>query len=100
MTSLIFLNTKTKPNMQTQYSLDLNQFKLQGKIEDGPFGGVYQAKENNTGKIFIAKVYNQQIEEESYTKSFKSLINKSKSISNFDHPSIAKFIGFSPVNFQ
>ncbi|KAK8867256.1 hypothetical protein M9Y10_010233 [Tritrichomonas musculus] len=86
------------------YSLDLSQYTLLNKIETDENSSVYKIKNNSTDLIYSAKLlFNSKKEEEeegvssSFNQNFTYNINI---ISKLNHPSIAKFVGFSPINFQ
>ena len=95
-----FLKLKTKKYMNTNYLTDLNQFELLNKINGGPFATSYKIKEKQTNSIFIAKHFQKSLSEDDNLKAIQNLLQKSKNISNLDHPSIAKFIGFSSTDFH
>lgn len=79
--------------------LDLNKFQKKNLIGEGSFGIVYKVLDIKNKIIFAAKVskaeINYEIEDD--------MINISREvsvISKINHPSILKFIGFSPFNFK
>lgn len=88
------------------------------KVGNGAFGEVFRAKERNSGQILAVKISIESLmdkEEEDIIdegtdestnekKNIKSLIRnlvrEVNIMSKFNHPSIVKFIGFSPVDFS
>lgn len=80
---------------------NLNQFKLQKKIGDGNFGNVYIAKEISTGKEFAAKISKQKFDESSKDADLThQLFREVNLMASLYHPSIIKFIGYSPTDFS
>ena len=96
----------------------LDQLQLFEKVGNGAFGEVFRAKERNSGQILAVKISIESLmdkEEEDIIdegtdestnekKNIKSLIRnlvrEVNIMSKFNHPSIVKFIGFSPVDFS
>lgn len=79
--------------------IDLNNFTKKGKIGKGSFGKVYKVSENITGEIYAAKISLTKIN--SYAKEL--IINLKREVnilSQLNHPSILKSIGYSPTNFN
>ena len=79
--------------------LDLSKFSQQSFINKGTFGEVYKVMKNETKEIFAAKISLNKLTEEQ-----KSLITNLKRevdlMSQINHPSILKFIGYSPIDFN
>lgn len=79
--------------------LDLSKFSKQSFINEGSFGKVYKVIEKETGKVFAAKISQNNVDDDQ--KSL--LINLKREIgimSQLNHPSILKFIGYSPIDFD
>ena len=82
-------------------SFNLNNYKIQTSIGKGAFGEVFLVIEINTGKEYAAKITINQIKEDkkNSTESL-TLFREIKLISSLDHPTILRFIGFSPTDFN
>ena len=78
--------------------LDLSKFTKQKKIGKGSFGQVYKVIEKGTENIFAAKVSLVKITEDK--KMFLNLKREVSILSQLNHPSVLKFIGYSPVDFN
>lgn len=79
--------------------IDLHKFSKQSYKGKGSFAKVYEVVENETGEIYAAKISLQELTEEQ-----KKLITNVKReigiMSQLEHPSILKFIGYSPIDFN
>lgn len=75
------------------------EFSKRALIGQGAFGEVYKVIDKNSREVFAAKISLTKL-----TKDPKSLITNLKReiniISQLNHPSILKFIGYSPVDFN
>ena len=91
--------------MSTQSEfLDLSCFEKLKKIGKGSFGKVYIVKEKSTGIIYAGKISISPIMDEQIDTDAKLMVtNLQREINinaQLNHPSILKFIGYSPVNFE
>ncbi|KAK8847128.1 hypothetical protein M9Y10_019709 [Tritrichomonas musculus] len=77
----------------------LEDFIMQNKIGEGSFAKVYLVREKKTGTIFAAKIL-KQIFDENDTVQITNLSREVNIISRINHPSVLKFILFSPINFK
>lgn len=77
----------------------LNDFVLQNKIGSGSFGNIYKVKSIKSGKIFVAKISINKIEKNS-TSQLHDISREVNILSKLNHPSILKFIFYSPQNFK
>ena len=84
-----------QPSIKDDPKFQISNFLKQRKIGEGAFGKVYKVKEIKTGEIYAAKVSINQIEQ--IPEDFVSEINI---LSKLDHPSVIKFIGYSPIDFK
>ena len=82
-----------------EQSFDLNDYILQNKIGSGSYGKVYKVKEKKTGLIYAAKIAIEELDE-NYISDIKTLSREINIISKLNHPSVLRFIGFSPFNFK
>lgn len=84
--------------MDKKEFLPLDKYEKQIRIGYGGFGEVFKVLEKSTGKIFAAKISVIEI-----TEDQKSLVielrHEINILSQSNHPSILKFIGYSPINF-
>ena len=85
-------------NIKTD-TINLEDFVIQNQIGIGSFGKVYKLKNKKTGEIFAGKISLQKLDSNSETMK-KDLLREVNIISKLNHPSILKFIGYSPFNFK
>lgn len=78
--------------------LDLNNFEKLSIIGQGSFGKVFKVIKKDSKEIYAAKISLQQlnVDQQALITNLKREVNI---ISQLDHPSILKFIGYSPVDF-
>lgn len=82
--------------------LNLDNYEKQTRIGIGGFGEVFKLIEKRTGRIYAAKISlidisEDQSDEQSLIIELKHEVNI---LAQLNHPSILKFIGYSPVNFK
>lgn len=77
--------------------IDIKKYEKKEKIGSGSFGDVYATKEKGTNEIYAAKEMKSQIKKEIEQVNLLREVNL---LSQMDHPSIIKFIGFSAINFK
>lgn len=78
---------------------DLYKYEKQKSVGSGSFGTVYKVKDNKTGNIYaakISKIYLTQCNDD----EVKNIEREISIISKLNHPSIIKFIGYTPFNFN
>ena len=80
-------------------SFNLKSFIPQNKIGSGSFGKVYLVKDKNTGQVYASKISIEDIESNTDSKLI-DLSREINIISKLNHPSILKFVGFSPTDFK
>lgn len=85
--------------MSTGIHSYITKFEKKGKIGQGGFGEVYTILEKETSKIYAAKISLREVSE-STSAAIISLSREININAKLDHPSILKFIGFSPVDFE
>ena len=86
-----------KPTSNKNRKIDIKKFKKGKKISKGGFGIVYKAEEIKTKKIYAAKIINCGDDE----SECNELIDREVStMMHIEHPTIIKFIGYSPVDFN
>ena len=81
--------------------IDINRYKITNKIGEGSFSKVYRVKDLKTKKYYAAKISNIMIDED--TKNSQEALHLFREInlmSLFNHPSILKFIGYYPNDFE
>lgn len=94
-------NESQQQNDETTPSF-LKNFELLDQIGQGAFGKVYKVKDKTNGNIYAAKISKlsrsnnnqQEADTQLYLKREVNLL------ANLNHPSILKFICYSPVNFK
>ena len=89
--------------MNDNYSFDLSQYELINRIGSGQYGEVYKAKEKKTGETVAVKISFSSLEDEEDEKDSESVLNLVREVnimSELNHPSIVKFIGYSPIDFH
>lgn len=82
-------------------TLDLNDFEKREQIGCGGFGDVYKINHKQTGHFFAAKISQNSISEN--LEDTENWINFKREVeihSSLSHPSIVKFLGFSPIDFD
>ncbi|KAK8860565.1 hypothetical protein M9Y10_012230 [Tritrichomonas musculus] len=77
----------------------LANYILQDKIGSGSFGKVYRVREKQTKKIYAAKITKIDLNEETY-ELFIDISREANIMSKLNHPSVLKFILYSPINFK
>lgn len=85
--------------MSEEGFIDLNKFDKKKLIGEGSFGRVYTVEEKSTKQIYSAKISKQKIDKNS-PKEMLSMSREVNIISKLQHPSILKFIGYSPKDFH
>lgn len=89
--------------MEGIFAYDLNRLQVLDKIGEGQFGEVYKVKEKATGMIYAAKISINFFEGDEIVTNIdeiRNIVREVNIISNLNHPSIVKFIGFNPKDFQ
>lgn len=84
--------------MEELHFLSLEDFILQNKIGTGAFGKVYKVKEKRTRNFYAAKISIKTIENSDTLKL--DILREVNIISKLSHPSVLKFITYSPINFK
>ncbi|KAK8871756.1 hypothetical protein M9Y10_007496 [Tritrichomonas musculus] len=80
-----------------KFLFDINDFKIVQEIESGGFGSVYSVQNLKTDEICAAKVILTHKDEAQY----KKMINREIGIMvRSKHPTIVRFIGYSPQDFK
>lgn len=80
-----------------QYKIDLKDYQKGRRINSGAFGIVYHVTHKKTGKMYVAKKINCGDDPEQCEKLIDREVLIMMSIS---HPTLAKLIGYSKVDFQ
>ena len=87
--------------MESSIFIDINKFELLYRIGNGNSYSVFQVKEKETGLIYVAKIQMMPLNLETNAKeTIKKISREVNIISKLNHPSIAKFIGFSVKDFN
>ena len=79
--------------MSAQGNINLNKYTKKVKIGEGSFYKVYKVTDNDTNSVYAAKI---TIDKKNQENSFRQY----QIISTLNHPSIIKYIGYSPVDFK
>lgn len=81
--------------------LDIHRYVLMSKIGEGGFSKVYRVKDLQTGEYYAAKVANFMLDEETKDSEETLLLFREVNLmSILNHPSILKFIGYYPTDFE
>ena len=77
--------------MDNNLLFDINQYEKKEKIGGDTYGEVFKVIYKNTNEQYAAKIslYEENLD----------LTREINNLAAIDHPSILKFIGYSPVNF-
>lgn len=78
--------------------LDLSNYRKENQIGKGGFGS-YKVIDKKAGEILTAKVSIYELDDCDYG-SIQNLSREVEIISQLNHPSILKYIGYSPINFK
>ena len=84
---------------EKKISSNLDDYVLQEKIGSGSFGKVYKVKNKITKDIYAAKISIELIDETT-SELFLNISREINIIAKLNHPSVLKFILFSPINFK
>ncbi|KAK8834314.1 hypothetical protein M9Y10_000521 [Tritrichomonas musculus] len=79
--------------------LDLSKFTKQEKLGQGAFGKVYKVDENSTENTYAAKISLTKLQKSDITL-ITDLKREVSILSQLNHPSVLKFIGYSPIDFK
>lgn len=79
--------------------INLKKFTIQAKIGQGSFGEVFKVLEEGTKNIFAAKISMSKLNEGDIKYSI-NLRREVNILSQLSHPSVLKFIGYSPYDFN
>ncbi|KAK8871873.1 hypothetical protein M9Y10_007618 [Tritrichomonas musculus] len=85
--------------MASNLLLDINKFEKKSKIGGGSFAKAFTVIDKNTKEIFAAKILRFDVNQISRDEMI-GLSNEVNIMSKLNHPSIIKFIGYSPVDFK
>ena len=83
----------------SESSFSLSQLEQVSFIGNGSFGEVFKVKNKHNGEVYAAKV-SLRFMVESSDPAYRDLSREINILSRINHPSILKFIGFSPYNFH
>lgn len=88
---------KSVQSRYNKYIVDVNDYKVIDRVESGGFGSVFSVEDNNTKKMYAAKILNTHKDDLQY----KRMINREIGIMiKCKHPTIINFIGFSLQDFN
>lgn len=76
--------------------VELHNYKLESKIRDGNYGKTYKITDKKSGEVYAAKILKIDFNDQFRIKLSREVINMSK----LDFPSIVKFVGYSPTDFD
>ena len=85
--------------MSTEQNTDLIKYTKIDQIGEGMFSEVFKIKETETGQIYAAKILCKQLN----VNLQDDLLRLSREVNlnaGFDHPTVLKFIEYSPKNFE
>lgn len=85
--------------MEEENFLNLENYTIVEKIGKGSFGKVFVVQKKDSSIIFAAKVALEELNDESRELKI-NLCREVNLMSQLSHPSILKFIGFSPTDFS
>ncbi|KAK8884818.1 hypothetical protein M9Y10_043938 [Tritrichomonas musculus] len=79
--------------------LNLSQYTKIDKIGQGSFGKVFKVVQKDTNNIYAAKISSIPLSEDDNSLNL-NLQREVNIIAQLNHPSVLKFIGYSPINFN
>lgn len=80
---------------------DLSKFQIKSMLGSGSFGDVYKVKSRTTDEIYAVKVSKLKVKEETnFSNETLSIFREISLMSSFNYPTILKFIGYSPTDFD
>lgn len=88
-------NEKIKQNVNVLI-LNLTDYIKETFLGKGRYGEVYKITQKDTGKVFAAKISFQKVS----SKISQAILSEANIMKSLNHPSILKFIGYSPLNFE
>lgn len=78
---------------------NIKDFLKKSKIGEGSFGATYKVTEKKTNFVYAAKISKNELNFDSKERTI-NLSREVSIISKLNHPSIIKFIAYSPTNFS
>lgn len=91
---MIMKNSENEP-------LNLCKYKVQVKLDSGSFGKVYKVQNIETYEIYAAKISKLRIRKlKNNPDRLLFLFREIKIMSSLNHPSIIRYIGYSPKDFD
>lgn len=86
---------------ENQQSFAISKYKKLARIGKGGFGTVYKVEEIATGDIYAGKIIDIDIDnDEDFKKKIIDIYREVNILSRLNHPSILKFIEYSPKFFR
>ncbi|KAK8854144.1 hypothetical protein M9Y10_016701 [Tritrichomonas musculus] len=85
--------------IDTNKTVDLKNFQKMKEFGSGGFAKIFKATEIETTNVYAAKIYTDEFDKRSID-FLKKLSNEVNIHSYLNHPSIVKYCGFSPTNFE
>lgn len=86
-------------NEKNDNFLDLTKFEKQEIISKGDSCKLYKLKEIETSNVYLGQFLMQAIQKIT-NEEVVNLVNEMKILSDMNHPSLLKFVGFSPCDFK
>ena len=81
--------------------VDITRYTIISKIGEGSFSKVYRVKDSKTKKSYAAKICKFMIDENTKdNEETRLLFREVNLMSLLNHPSVLKFIGYFPTNFE
>ena len=92
---------KQKKKIQSNFMtfVDIKNYEKIGKIGQGGFGEVFKVKDKETGNLYAAKVSIDEVDKNS-KELLDNISGEIDIFSKLNHPSILKFVGFSPKDYN
>ena len=93
------IEKNSKSSQTTDLFIDLNKYEKKDYICESDFSKIYKIQEKETRNVYFGQISMMKINQIKIDE-LHDFSNELERIKKLNHPSLLKFIGFSPVNFK